>query len=77
MDDLHAAVKTYLRAQRRQLAEAGEREAAILNIWRDRYAIPRCNVCGAAIDSDEGGLYNLATMRDGCRCLVHHAPFLR
>ncbi|HEY8599285.1 MAG TPA: hypothetical protein VIL85_12690, partial [Thermomicrobiales bacterium] len=63
MEELHAAVAAHLRGQRRQIAETGESEAAILNIWQDRYMAPRCKVCGASVDDDQGGFYNLADMR--------------
>jgi len=75
MDELHAAIAAPLRAQRRQLAETGEREAAILNIWHDRCAVPRCKICGAAVDDDDNGLYNLEDMRAVRECALHYTPF--
>lgn len=74
MDELHAALAAHLRAQRCQLAETGEREAAILNIWQDCCAVPCCTICGAAIDNDEGGLYTLANMRQVRECRDHYVP---
>jgi len=47
MDELHASITAHLRAQRRQFAATGERESAILGIWRERCATPRCKICGA------------------------------
>ncbi len=75
MEELHAAIAAYLRAQHRHLAEAGDRESAVLLIWQDRYAIPQCKVCGVAIDSDEGVLDNLANMLAVRECRDHYVPF--
>lgn len=60
MDELHAIIAGHLRAQRQRKAVTREGEAAILGIWRERCAVPRCKVCGAPVDDDDGGLYNLA-----------------
>jgi len=75
VEDLHAAIAAYLRAQRRQLAETGERESAILGIWRERCAVPRCKICGAPVDDDDDELYNLADMQRLRECHLHYAPF--
>lgn len=75
MEELHAAIAAHLRAQRRQLAEAGERETAILNIWQDRCMVPRCKVCGAAIEDDDGGLFDLSDMQKVRECALHYTPF--
>jgi len=75
VEELHAAIVAHLRAQRRQFAATGERESAILGIWRERCAVPRCKICGAAVDDDDGGLYNLADMQRLRECHLHYAPF--
>ncbi len=75
MDELHASIAAHLRAQRRQLAATGERESAILGIWRERCATPRCKICGAAVDDDDGGLYNLKDMQVRRQCAEHYCPF--
>lgn len=75
MDELHAAIAVHLRAQRHQRAATGECESAILGIWRERCAVPRCKVCGAAIDDDDDGLYNLTDMRQVRECALHYTPF--
>jgi hypothetical protein len=75
MEELHAAIAAYLRAQRGLLGATSQRETAILNIWHDRYMPPRCRVCGVTIDSDEDGLYNLADMLTVRECRNHYTPF--
>lgn len=75
MEELHNAIAAHLRSQRRQLAEAGERDERILGLWRERCAVPRCKVCGAAIEDDDDGLYNLADMRQVRECVLHYTPF--
>jgi hypothetical protein len=37
--------------------------------------VPACHVCGAPIDDDEGGLYNLDDMRERRECRDHCCPF--
>lgn len=37
--------------------------------------VPTCKVCGAPIDDDEGGLYNIDDMRDVRECRAHYCPF--
>jgi hypothetical protein len=75
VEELHAAIAAYLRAKRSMSGATSQREAAILNIWHDRSAVPHCTICGAAIDDNEGGLYNLANMRDERKCITHYTPF--
>ncbi len=75
MEELHAAIAAHLCAQRRQRAETGEREAAILGIWRDPSVILWFKICGAAIDDDDGGLYTLADMRQMRECRDHYISF--
>jgi hypothetical protein len=75
VEELHAAIAAYLRAQRGPLGATDRRDAAILNIRHDGTAVPRCGICGAAISDDEGGLYNLMNMRDEHRCADHYIPF--
>lgn len=72
MDELHAAIADYLRAQRRVLTLD---EAKILNIWRERGEVPRCKVCGALIDDDDNGLFNLDDMMIVRQCNLHYTPF--
>lgn len=74
MEALHVAVAAYLRAQRRQLAPRAD-EAQILAIWRERCAVPRCRVCGAPVDDDDDGLYNLDDMQRVRECEEHYSPF--
>jgi hypothetical protein len=73
VDDLHDLIAAYLRGQRPG-AEAA-RESAILAIWRERAGVPRCTVCGATVDDDDNGLYNLEEMQRVRECALHHAPF--
>jgi hypothetical protein len=75
VEELYASIAAHLRVQRHQLAEADEREAAILNIWHDGSAASRCRLCGAFIDGDEGGLYILADMRQMRECRDHYVSF--
>jgi len=41
VEELHAAIVAHLRAQRRQLAETGERESAIMASWYERAGVCR------------------------------------
>ena len=75
MDELHGAIAAHLRSQRPQLAERGERELEILNIWQDRCAVPCCTICGVAIDDVEGGLCTLANMRQVREYRDYYIPF--
>jgi len=75
MGELHAAITAHLRVQRRQSAETGARESAILNIWQDRCAVPCCKACGAPVNDDKGQLYNLADMLTVRQCRNHYVPF--
>ena len=75
MEDLHATIAAHLRCQRRQVAEDRQRHDRILALWRERCDVPRCKVCGAAIDDDDGGLYSLAELRQFRECALHHTPF--
>jgi hypothetical protein len=50
-------------------------EAAILSIGHERAGIPVCRVCGAPVDNDEGGLYNLDDMQMRRECRDHYCPF--
>ena len=74
MEELHAAIAAHLRAHRRQLAETGERESAILNIWQDCCTMQRCTFCGVPVHDDDGGLYNAADMRAVRECRDHYTP---
>ncbi len=86
MEELHATIAAYLRAQRRTaevrrpLADAERhytqlaRDAQILAIWRERRTVPHCIVCGRPVD-DDGGLFNLADMQMRRQCADHYAPF--
>lgn len=74
MDELHAAIAAHLRAQHRGFVYA-RHEAAVMGLWRERCATPRCKICGAAIDDDDGGLYDLADLRQVRECALHHTPF--
>lgn len=67
MDDLHAAIAAYLHRQRRA--------RALLRQHEERHGPPRCKVCGAVVDDDEGGLYNLEDMRVVRECRAHYVPF--
>jgi uncharacterized CHY-type Zn-finger protein len=71
VEKLHAAIANYLACQRGHQ----EREKRILAIWRERGEVPHCRICGAPIDDDEGGLYNLDDMRDRGECRDHYCPF--
>jgi len=74
VEELHAAIAAHLRAQRRQFAETGEREAGILAIWRERCAVPRCRYCGKPIaEGDEA--FDVELMRQARACVDHYAPF--
>ncbi len=74
MDELHAAIAAHLRAQRRQLAETGAREAAILGIWRDRVGVPCCRYCGKPITAGDDA-FDVEQMRAARACVDHYAPF--
>ncbi len=74
MEELHAAIVAHLRAQRRQLAETGERESAILGIWRERCAVPRCRYCGKPITAGDDA-FDVEQMRAARACVDHYAPF--
>jgi len=74
MDELHASIAAHLRAQRRQLAETGEREAAILGIWRERCAVARCRYCGKPITEGDDA-FDVEQMRTARACVDHYAPF--
>ena len=60
VDDMHAVIAAYLRRQRRMLS----RKAALA-----------CRVCGALVNDDEGGLYNLDDMQMRRECRGHYVPF--
>lgn len=75
MDELHASIAAHLRAQRRQRAETGAREERILALWYARSGVPHCKICGAAVDDDDQGLYNLDDMRRVRECHLHYVPF--
>lgn len=75
VEELHATIAAYLRGQRQRSAVTREGEGAILGIWRERCAVPRCKVCGAPVDDDDGGLYNLQDMRQMRQCARHYIPF--
>lgn len=75
MEELHAAIAAHLRRQREVQAMMGRHEEHILGLWRERCAVPRCKVCGAAIEDDDDGLYNLADMRQVRECHLHYASF--
>ena len=62
MDQLHAAIAAYLRGKRQTFTD------------QDEDMLPCCRHCGAPIDND-GGLYNLANMRDERECVTHYTPF--
>jgi hypothetical protein len=68
---LHAAIADYLARQRRHQ----ERERRILAIWHERDIVPRCQVCGAPVDNDDDGLYNLTDMQMVRQCHLHYTPF--
>jgi len=74
MEELHAAIADHLRAQRPQLAETGEREAAILDLWRERCAVPRCRYCGKPITAGDDA-FDVEQMRAARACVNHFAPF--
>ncbi len=74
MDALHASIATHLRAQRRQFAETGERESAILAIWRERARVPHCRYCGKAITAGDDA-FDVEQMRAARACVDHYAPF--
>jgi hypothetical protein len=60
VDELHTAIAACLHRQRRPLL----REAALA-----------CRVCGAPVDDDAGGLYNLDDMQAVLKCREHYVPF--
>ena len=74
MDDLHAAIVAHLRAQRRQLAETGAREAAILASWYERAGVPHCRYCGKPITAGDDA-FDVEQMRAARACVNHFAPF--
>jgi hypothetical protein len=74
VDELHASIAAYLRAQRRQPAETGERESAILGIWRERCAVPCCRYCGKPITAGDDA-FDVEQMRAARACVDHYAPF--
>jgi hypothetical protein len=74
VEELHAAIAAYLCRQRRPLPRPALNEGA-LGIWRERDQVPRCRVCGAPIDNDDDGLYNLTNMQQVRECHLHYAPF--
>lgn len=73
MEELHAAIAAHLRAQRER--RVGALEERILALWHDQWDVPRCKVCGAAVDDDDNGLYNLEDMRKVRECALHYTPF--
>ena len=75
MEELHAAIAAHLRSQRGQRAETGARDERTLAIWYARSGVPRCKICGAAVDDDDQGLYNLDDMRRLRECHLHYVPF--
>ena len=74
MDELHAAIATHLRAQRRQVAATGERDERILAIWYERSAVPRCRYCGKPIEAGDD-LWDVEDLRQARACGDHFAPF--
>ncbi len=74
MDELHAAIAAHLRAQRRQPAATGEREAAILNIWYERAGVLHCRYCGKPITAGDDA-FDVEQMRAARACVDHYAPF--
>ncbi len=74
MEELHATIAAHLRAQRRQFAETGEREAAILDIWRERAGMPHCRYCGKPITAGDDA-FDVEQMRAARACVDHYAPF--
>jgi len=74
VDELHASIATYLRAQRRQLVETGDRESAILALWYERSGVPYCRYCGKPITEGDDAL-DVEQMRAARACVDHYAPF--
>jgi len=75
VEELHAAIAAHLRRQRQVQAMMRRHEEHVLGLWRERCAVPRCKVCGATVDDDDGGLYNLADMQLRRQCAAHYCPF--
>lgn len=72
MDELHATIAAYLRAQRP--STKNECEATILALWWDRCDVPCCRFCGRAImDGDE--LIPVAQLRAARVCVEHAGAF--
>jgi len=86
MEELHVAIATYLREQRRTTdarrpvadtephRTALERDARILALWREQRPVPHCVVCGRPVD-DDGGCFDLADMQLRRQCEQHYCPF--
>lgn len=75
MDELHAAIATYLRGHRRHAERRRQaRESIPLELEVMILSAPRCQVCGGPVD-DDGGLFNLADMQLRRQCELHYRPF--
>lgn len=74
MEELHAAVAAHLRAQRRHLAETGERDERILGIWYERAGVPHCRYCGKPIAVGDD-IWDVEELRQARACGDHYAPF--
>lgn len=74
MDELHATFATHLRAQRRHLAETGERDERILAIWRERSGVPHCRYCGKPIAVGDD-IWEVEDPRQARACSDYYRPF--
>ncbi len=75
MDELHAAIATYLRGHRRHAERRRQaRESIPLELEVTFFPAPRCLICGRTVD-DDGGLFNLADMQLRRQCEQHYCPF--
>jgi len=71
VDELHAAIVAHLRAQRRHLAATGDRESAIMAIWRERGPVPHCRYCGTPI-GDRDVWFPVEELLLARACAAHH-----
>jgi len=76
VEELHASIAAYLRAQRQRdkAAQLSRVESAILAIWYERSGVPHCRYCGKPIEAGDD-IWDVEYLRQARACGDHYAPF--